>query len=167
MIIVHKCKWWFEEDAHHRAAGFTSISSRPTNHRTVANPPKQLENNLFWAFLQTDSKPTHDVGVKSKHRVCYFNLRGTHLHVVHDDLEEPSQSAALLLHSRIHFTTTKTHAKRWHLSSLWKLAWKPAVRIWRVRYEAVFEGYRVNKAKEDKIKQKLWVLFRWLAARRK
>lgn len=30
MIIVHKCKWWFEEDAHHRAAGFTSISSRPT-----------------------------------------------------------------------------------------------------------------------------------------
>lgn len=134
--------------------GWIHIYQQPANHRTVANPPKQLENNLFWAFLQTNSKPTHDAGGKSKHRVCYFNLRETHLHVVHDDLEEPSQSAALLLHSRIHFTTPKTHAQRWHLSSLGKLASKPAVNIWRVRYEAVFKGFRVNKAKEDELTQK-------------
>ncbi len=30
VISLHRCKWWFEEDAHHRAAGSTSISSRPT-----------------------------------------------------------------------------------------------------------------------------------------
>lgn len=147
--------------------GWIHIYQQPANHRTVANPPKQLENNLFWASLQADSKPTHDVGGESKHLVCYFNPRRTHLHVVHDDLEEPSQSAALLLHSRIHFTTPKTHEQRWHLSSLWKLVSKPAVSIWRVQYEAVCEDYRVNKANEDKLTQKWKVLFRWLASRRK
>ncbi len=41
--------------------GWIHIYQQPANHRTVANPPKQLENNLFWAFLR-DSKPTHDTG---------------------------------------------------------------------------------------------------------
>lgn len=135
--------------------GWIHIYQQPANHRTVANPPKQLENNLFWAFLQRLQTHSWCWG-KSKHRVCYFNLRGTHLHVVHDDLEEPSQSAALLLHSRIHFTSPKAHAQRWHLtlSSLGKLASNPAVNIWRVRHEAAFEGYRVTKAKADKLTQK-------------
>lgn len=153
MISVQRCKLWFEEDAHHRAAGFTSISNRPT---TELLPTLQNSWKITYSepFYRQTPNPHMMLGGESKHLVCYFNPRRTHLHVVHDDLEEPSQSAALLLHSRIHFTTPKTHEQRWHLSSLWKLVSKPTVSLGRVQYEAVIEGYRVNKANEDKLTQK-------------
>lgn len=147
-------------DSHLSAAGQPTTELLPT-----------LQNSWKITYSgplcrQTPNPPMM-MGGKSKRRVCCINLRGTHLHVVHDDLEEPSQSAALLLHSRIHFTSPKAHAQRWHFSCLRKLTSKPAVNIWRARYQSVSEGYRVNKAKFDKLMQKQWVLFRWLAARRK
>lgn len=60
---LHRCKWRFEGDAHHRAVGFTSISSRPTTellptlqnswkitysepfYRQTPNPPMMLGGN--------------------------------------------------------------------------------------------------------------------------
>lgn len=35
----------------------------------------------------------------------FILIRDFYLHVVHDELEEPSQGAAFLLYSRIHFST--------------------------------------------------------------
>lgn len=44
---------------------------------------------------------------KEEDKSCFFWIGrvASYLHVVHDDLEEPSQGAAFLLDTRIHFST--------------------------------------------------------------
>lgn len=40
---------------------------------------------------------------KTAQKVVFYFI--SYLHVVHDELEEPSQGAAFLLYTRIHFST--------------------------------------------------------------
>lgn len=98
-----------------------SLSFASTNQRAVAIRDgashcvaKQLVNNFYnrlmtegdthstEGFIQTSHTHTHTPRV-----LCSSSMFCFYLHVVHDGQKEPSQSAALLLHYRIHFPPTK------------------------------------------------------------
>lgn len=146
---LHRCKWRFEGDAHHRAVGFTSISSRPTTELlpTLQNSWKITYSEPF--YRQTPNPPMMLGGNQSIG--CVISIwEGLTFMSFMMIWKSPPKA----LHSFSIPASILPHAPRWHLSSLWKLASKPAVNIWRVLYEAVFEGYRVNKAKADKLPRK-------------
>lgn len=144
-ISLHGCKWRFEGDTHHRAPGFTSISSRPTTELlpTLQNSWKITYSEPF--YRQTTNPPMMLGGNQSIGCVISIWEGLTFISFMMIWKSPPKA-----LHSFSIPASILPHAQ----CCLWKLASKPAVSIWRVQYDAVFEGYRVNKAKVDKLKQK-------------